>query len=298
MNETTNYNLNLPESSDYYDVDDYNSNFSTIDTQLKNQDNHTTSSIDSIVGVHGLRVNNSVLEAFVNGSWVPLSVNNARNNYVVASNSSSGKTNVNNISNNSVRLNLHDGTNVLSSKLIKGTGSTTVTTDSSSNIVINTSVPTYSMSTGSVGGNNGIKLTRSDGTSTGVSIRAFDSKISITRADGSNTIYIKQNTTDPDTMIACCQIRYVGIAANGSVDVTVTIDEFPDTAELMPIVSLGSLRDTSVFSCCAYGVNGNTFKVRLRSRSSNNINDTIIVNCIVCNLDNINTSYYETEMGS
>lgn len=34
MNKTTNYELNKPEGTDFYDIDDFNDNMDTIDTEL------------------------------------------------------------------------------------------------------------------------------------------------------------------------------------------------------------------------------------------------------------------------
>lgn len=38
MQNTENYNMNLPESSDFYNVEDYNDNFKIIDSQMKTQE--------------------------------------------------------------------------------------------------------------------------------------------------------------------------------------------------------------------------------------------------------------------
>ena len=37
MKETTNYNLKLPELSDYIDVSDFNHNFTVIDSKIKDK---------------------------------------------------------------------------------------------------------------------------------------------------------------------------------------------------------------------------------------------------------------------
>jgi hypothetical protein len=42
MNNTTNYNLKKPESTDFYNVDDSNDNMDIIDTEMKSQSDKIT----------------------------------------------------------------------------------------------------------------------------------------------------------------------------------------------------------------------------------------------------------------
>lgn len=55
MAKSTNYNLELPAQTDFYDVDVTNANFTTVDTELKKVSDKATSSVDKIGDLNTLQ---------------------------------------------------------------------------------------------------------------------------------------------------------------------------------------------------------------------------------------------------
>lgn len=72
-NKTTNYNLNKPLDTDFYDIAVQNENMDIIDTQLKNAHNHRNAGLATEAGIHGIRYYNNKFGFFINNAWVEFS---------------------------------------------------------------------------------------------------------------------------------------------------------------------------------------------------------------------------------
>ena len=55
MAKSTNYNLELPAQTDFYDVDVTNGNFNIVDTELKKVSDKATNSVDKIGDLNNLK---------------------------------------------------------------------------------------------------------------------------------------------------------------------------------------------------------------------------------------------------
>ena len=71
MQQSTNYNFNLPEATDFADISDLSANWEDVDEIIHD---HVTSEVTSDDGTHGIRLHDGKLQTISEGNWVDIPV--------------------------------------------------------------------------------------------------------------------------------------------------------------------------------------------------------------------------------